>query len=181
MKKNITTILAAFCLVAGLHAQKQAVIATVDVQEVLNNYEAFQQAAEKVQGSVAPVEEEMQQMQENMQGLMEEGREAQDRSQNPSLGEEARSEAQARVQELQGELQKKQQQLQQFRQQAEQLAEQGREEELAPLQQKAVATVEKVAKEKGIDLVVPTNGAIYSDDSLEITDSIIEALNKSED
>lgn len=179
MKKTISVLILSALATGALFAQKTATIATVNVQRVLNDYSEFQNAVEKVKGSVAPVEEEMQAMQQSMQELMAEGREAEAKAKNPALGEEARSEAQSRVEELQQELQSKQAKLQQFRQQAQQLAQQGQQQQLQPLQQKALEAVETVAEDKGIDLVVPTNNIVYGSDSLEITDAVIAVLNAS--
>jgi outer membrane protein len=180
MKKITTVFLASIFCVAGLFAQKTPVVATVNVQRILNDYTAFQAAVEKVKGSVAPVEEEMKKMQENIQAIVTTGREAEAKAKNPALGEDARAEAQTEVTTLQGQLQTAQTELNQFRQQAQQLAQQGQKEELAPLQQKAVEAVKQVAEDKGIDLVVPINTVVYASEALEISDAVIAVLNAAE-
>ncbi|MFP4069116.1 MAG: OmpH family outer membrane protein [Opitutales bacterium] len=177
MKKLTIVFIASVFAAVGLSAQKTPVVATVNVQRVLNDYAAFQSAMEKVKGSVAPVEEEMEKMQENMEAIVEQGRAAEAKVKNPALDEEAREEAQAEVAELQQKLQAEQSKLQQFRQQAQALAQQGQKEELEPLQEKALAAVKDVSADKGIDLVLPTGNVIYSDESLEITDAVIAVLN----
>lgn len=180
MKKITTVFLASIFCVAGLFAQKTPVVATVNVQRILNDYTAFQAAVEKVKGSVAPVEEEMKKMQENIQAIVTTGRETEAKAKNPALGEDARAEAQTEVTTLQGQLQTAQTELNQFRQQAQQLAQQGQKEELAPLQQKAVEAVKQVAEDKGIDLVVPINTVVYASEALEISDAVIAVLNAAE-
>ena len=176
--KKIFSILAASALIAGgLFAQKAPVVATVDVERVLNDYTVFQAAVEKIRGSVAPVEEEIQQMQRKIEAIIIEGREAETMARNPAASESAVAEAQAKVAELQQQMQQEQGRLNQFRQQAQQLAQRGQQEELQPLQEKAVEAVSRVAKEKGIDLVLAKNNAIFADDSLEITDAVIAILN----
>jgi outer membrane protein len=176
--KKITTafIISIFCA-AGLFAQKAPVVATVNVQRILNDYTAFQNAVEKVKGSVAPVEEEMKKMQENIQAIVIAGREVEAKAKNPALGEGARAEAKAEVAKLQAQLQIAQTDLNQFRQQAQQLAQQGQKDELAPLQQKAVEAVKAVAEDKGIDLVLPMNTVVYASEALEISDAVIAVLN----
>ncbi|MEN8862560.1 MAG: OmpH family outer membrane protein, partial [Lentimonas sp.] len=164
-------------IAAGLVAKKTPVIATVDVQRVLNDYTAFQSAVEKVKGSVAPVEEEMKKMQASLQAIITEGREAEAMAKNPAASDEAKAEALAKVAALQTQLQTEQAQLQQFQQQAQALAKQGQQTDLAPLQEKALAAVKTVAADKAIDLVLAKNAVIYADDSLEITDSVIAVLN----
>lgn len=178
--KKITILLVSIFVASGLLAQKTPNMAVVDVERVLNDYSEFQAAVEKVRGSVAPVEEEMQKMQTNLQEIVTEGREVETRANNPAASEEARAEAQAKLQELQQRLQQGQAQLQQFRQQAQQMAQRGQQEELEPLQEKAVEAVRMVAEDKGIDLVVAKNSVIYAADTLEISDAVIAVLNAGE-
>lgn len=180
MKKFTTIIIASILIATGLFAQKTPVVGVVDVQRVLADYAAFQTAVEKVKGSVAPVEEEMKKMQTNIEAIVTEGRAVETKAKNPAASAEARAEAEAQVDELQQQLQQAQVELQQFRQQAQQLAQQGQQQELAPLQAKAVEAVKTVAEDKGIDLVVPKNAVIYSSDALEISDAVIAVLNAAE-
>lgn len=180
MKKITTLLLASLVCVAGLYAQKTPVVATVDVQRVLNDYTAFQEAVEKVKGAVAPVEEEMKTMQANIEDIVKVGREVEAKAKNPALDEAAKAEARAEVANLQVQLQRAQVELQQFRQQAQQLAQQGQQEQLAPLQQNAIDAVKQVAKDKGIDLVVPINTVVFAADALEISDAVLAVLNAAE-
>lgn len=179
--KNILIVLSASLIIStGLYAQKSAVIGVVDVQKVLNDYSDFQLAVEKVRGSVAPVEEEMQKMQENIQTIVSEGQAAETKASNPAASEEARAEAASQVNDLRQKLQVAQAEINQFRQQAQQLAQQGQQEKLAPLQEKAVEAVKSVATDKGIDLVVPKNQVIYASDTLDISEAVITLLNDGE-
>ena len=180
MKKFTTLILASLLLATGLFAQKAPVIGVVDVQGVLADFTEFQSALEKVRGSVAPVEEEMQKMQASMQAIVTEGREIETKANNPAASEDARAEAVAALPALQAKLQEAQANLNQFRQQAQTLAQQGQEEQLAPLQSRAVEAVKAVAEDKGIDLVFPKNNLIYTSDALEISDAVIAFLNSGE-
>ena len=180
MKKITLLFLASIFGVAGLFAQKAPVVATVNLQRILQDYSAFQAAVAKVKSSVAPVEEEIKKMQEDIQAIVLVGREAEAKSQNPALGEDARAEAQAEVAKLQAKLSATQAELSQFRQQAQQLAQQGQQEQLAPLQQKALDAVKQVAQDKGIDLVMPINTVVYASDALEISEAVIGVLNAAE-
>lgn len=177
MKKITTLVLASVFVATGLFAQKTPIVGMVDVQRVLNDYSAFQAAVEKVKSSVAPAEEEMQKMQAAMQSIVTEGRDADMKAKNPAASQEARAEALVKVGELQLQLQQAQASFNQFREQAQQLAKKGQQEELAPLQEKAVTAVKTVAQDKGIDLVLPKNSVIYSSDELEISDAVIAVLN----
>ncbi len=177
MKKAVTLFTAAVLTAAGLFGQAVPTVATVNIQRVLADYTEFQSAVEKVRGSVAPVEEEIGKMQERMQQIVEKGREAEANSNNPALDAESRAAAEAEVEKLQEQLNEENRKLQQFRAQAQGLAERGQQEELAPLQQKALETIRQVAQDKGATLVLPLNQVAYADDSMEITDAVIAVLN----
>ena len=153
-------------------------IATVDEQKVLSEYVAFNQAREKVLASVAPIQEEIQKMQEEITGIIADAREADATSNNPALDDDARNEARSKLVEYQTTLQNKQVQLQQFSQQAQELGQNGQQQELIPLQQKAQDAVKKIAEDDGIDIVLSTNSVIYVKDSLDISDKVISELNK---
>lgn len=153
-------------------------IAVVDEQKVLSEYVAFNQAREKVLASVAPIQEEIEKMQEEITNIIAEAREADATSNNPALDDDAREAARSKLIGYQTELQNKQVQLQQFSQQAQELGQNGQQQELIPLQQKAQDAVKKIAEEEGIDLVLSTNSIIYVGDELDISDKIIAELNK---
>jgi Skp family chaperone for outer membrane proteins len=119
-------------------------------------------------------------MRENINTILAEGREVETKAKNPALDDTARAEAQAKVGQLQQQLVAEQRKLEQFSQQAQQMAQEGQQKEMAPLQQKAIEAVKTVAKDKGIDLVIPMNSAIYVGESLEISDAVIALLNSAE-
>ena len=180
MKKITIFILAFLFLATGLFAQKATTVGVVDVSLILADFTEFQTAIEKVRGSVAPVEEEMQKMQANIQAIVTEGREVDVMANNPAASEDARAEAVAKVGELQAKLNEAQASLNQFRQQAQELARKGQEEQLAPLEAKVREAVKTVAEDKGIDLVAPKNQIMYSSEALDISDAVIAVLNSSE-
>ena len=153
-------------------------IAIVDEQKVLSEYVAFNQAREKVIASVAPIQEEVQKMQEEITNIIAEAREADATSNNPALDDEARAEARSKLIGYQTELQNKQVQLQQFSQQAQELSQKGQRDELLPLQQAAQDAVKKIAESEDIGLVLSTNSVIYVEDALDISDKVISELNK---
>jgi Skp family chaperone for outer membrane proteins len=153
-------------------------IAVVDEQRVLSEYVAFNQAREKVLASVAPIQEEIQKMQEEITNIIAEAREADATSNNPALDDKARDKARSKLIEYQTTLQNKQVQLQQFSQQAQELGQNAQQQELLPLQQKAQDAVKKIAEENDIDIVLSTNSVIYVEDALDISNKVITELNK---
>ena len=179
MKKSTTLILAFLLLATGLFAQKAPIIGVVDFERVRADYTEFQAAIKRIQGSLAPVNEEIQKMQADIQAIITEMREVQTKADNPAASEAARAEAVARIGVLQIEGQEVQTKFNQFRQQAQQLQQKG-QEGLQPLSVKAIEATKKVAEDKGIDLVVPKSGLLFHDEELEITDSVIAVLNSGE-
>ena len=175
MKKLLKNILVLSFSILTVNASS---IATVDEQKVLSEYVAFNQAREKVLASVAPIQEEIQKMQEEITNIIAEAREADAISNNPALEDEARDEARSKLIEYQTTLQNKQVQLQQFSQQAQELGQNGQQQELVPLQQKAQDAVEEIAKKEGIDIVLSQTTVIYVEDALDISDKVIDLLNK---
>lgn len=167
-----------FLLIFCVLTAKANSIAIVDEQRVLSEYVAFNQAREKVLATVAPIQEEIQKMQEEITNIIAEAREADATSNNPALDDEARDEARSKLVEYQTNLQNKQVQLQQFSQQAQELGQNGQQQELFPLQQKAQDVVKEIAEKEGYDLVLSRNNAIYVSDSLDISEKVISELNK---
>ena len=175
MKKILTNLLILIFSVLTINANS---IAVVDEQRVLSEYVAFNQAREKVLASVAPIQEEIQKMQEEITNIIAEAREADATANNPALDDKARDKARSKLIEYQTTLQNKQVQLQQFSQQAQELGQNGQQQELIPLQQKAQDAVKKIAEKSNIDIVLSTSSVIYVEDALDISDKIITELNK---
>lgn len=167
-----------FILSFSIITLNASTIATVDEQRVLSEYIAFNEAREKVLASVAPIQQEIQNMQEEITNIIAEAREADAISNNPALDEDARDEARSKLIEYQTKLQNKQVQLQQFSQQAQELGQNGQQQELVPLQQKAQDAVKEIAEKNNIDIVLSLNSVIHVDESLDISDKVIAELNK---
>ena len=129
MKKLLKNL---FILTFSILTVNAGTIATVDEQRVLAEYIDFNQAREKVLASVAPIQQEIQNMQEEITNIIAEAREADAISNNPALDEEARDEARSKLIEYQTKLQNKQVQLQQFSQQAQELGQNGQERISSP-------------------------------------------------
>jgi Skp family chaperone for outer membrane proteins len=128
MKKIISLIAAFTCLFGTtLLAQKAApTVASIDIQLVLKEYDAYQAALAKVRESVQNVEKEMQRMQESLQAIFAEGREVETAVNNPAASDEARKASQKKLVELQKQLQSEQATLRQYQQQAQKLSQEAR-------------------------------------------------------
>ena len=124
-----------FLLIFCVLTAKANSIAIVDEQQCYQNTLRLIKL-EKSTCTVAPIQEEIQKMQEEITNIIAEAREADATSNNPALDDEARDEARSKLVEYQTNLQNKQVQLQQFSQQAQELGQNGQQQELFPLQQK---------------------------------------------
>ena len=83
----------------------------------------------------------------------------------------------AKIIELQTKLQNKQTQLQQFTQQAQELAQNGQQQDLTPLQDRALEVVQEISKKEGIDIVLATASVVFANEDLDISDKVIAELN----
>jgi Skp family chaperone for outer membrane proteins len=178
MNKFTYALLASIILATSLFGQSTSTIATVNIQRVLSDYTVYQTTLERVKGSVAPAEEEIQKMQEKIEEIVTKGRELNANTNNPALDPESRASAESELKTLQAELNDARSQAQQFRSKAQELAQKGQRDDLAPLQQKAAEVIKEFAKEKGLILVLPMDQILYADEALEITDAVIAVLNE---
>jgi len=52
------------------------------------------------------------------------------------------------------------------------------EEQLGPIRKQLEVVIEKVAKEKGLLMILPSEVVLYADDSIDVSDAITKALNE---
>lgn len=52
------------------------------------------------------------------------------------------------------------------------------EEQLGPIRKQLEVVIEKVAKEKGLLMIIPSEVVLYADDSIDVSDAITKALNE---
>ncbi len=200
MKKFIPVCILCFFAFSVLTAQKAPIVGTVNFQRLLNDYVAYQVALKQMEDAEQVARKEVEKLKKKL-GLVEVELRIEQLSQkasNPAIADEERKAAEAEGQQLLKENTAKIQQFSAFGRQLQQKNERARLRELNPFQLKAREAVIAVAKDKGIEMVVPIvprelkvqdaigaettysvfDGQIlYASDNLEITGAVIAVLN----
>ena len=165
MKKFVTGL----TLVLALASCTQTKIAYVDVEEVLKEYEGSKKAEEELNAQSEQMSIELDQLAMPFQQKVQE---YQQNSQSMS--------ASAR-QEKEQELMREQQMLQQRQQMAQQQVQAESQKKMDEINEEIESFLESYAKSKGYSYILGTSmqtrSVLYGEESLDITDDVIEALN----
>jgi len=141
-------------------------IAFIDSQKVFNSHPETKNASEVLNKEVEQRQTELKVAEEEILAMREEL--------TKPLSEEARRRKEATIKVKIEELEKS-------RQSALSALEEKRTKLEAEINRKIYETIETLAKEKGIDLVLDKNSVIYGTQTFEITNEIIEKMNPKKD
>ncbi|WP_309387612.1 OmpH family outer membrane protein [Cerasicoccus frondis] len=178
MRKILITLLA-FGAMSVAFAQNSPVILTVNVAKLYDGYWKAKEAEAKFQSSIENAQQEIQTMISEGMQMTESLQELQAESSSPAISDERKKEIAAEAQEKIKTIQQKERDVNQFRQTTDRQLQQRRqaitELHLSDIQ----AVVTEVAKSKGADLVLNTQGlaVVYSSEAMDITDDVMTKLN----
>jgi Skp family chaperone for outer membrane proteins len=170
--------LSAFLLLAVASAFAAAPnVGVVDVAEVMAKYNkaietkaGIDKSVQSSRDAVAEREKELQTLRADLESTVK-------RSQDPILNEAGKRSLQSEAQVKQGAFQQRQNEYVQFVQSVQGTIQQRVQE----MERQVVADIrtqsEKIAKDKGLQLVVPKAVTFFVDGSLDITGDVIKALN----
>jgi Skp family chaperone for outer membrane proteins len=170
--------LSAFLLLAVAPAFAAAPnVGVVDVAEVMAKYNkaietkaGIDKSVQSSRDAVAEREKELQTLRADLESTVK-------RSQDPILNEAGKRPLQSEAQVKQGAFQQRQNEYVQFVQSAQGTIQQRVQE----MERQVVADIrvqaEKLAKDKGLQLIVPKAVTFFVDGSLDITGDVIKALN----
>ncbi|MEY2821207.1 MAG: hypothetical protein RJA37_429 [Verrucomicrobiota bacterium] len=170
--------LSAFLLLAVAPAFAAAPnVGVVDVAEVMAKYNkaietkaGIDKSVQSSRDAVAEREKELQTLRADLESTVK-------RSQDPILNEAGKRSLQSEAQVKQGAFQQRQNEYVQFVQSAQGTIQQRVQE----MERQVVADIrvqaEKLAKDKGLQLIVPKAVTFFVDGSLDITGDVIKALN----
>ena len=167
--KAIVAGASALFLIWGLGANAESVkIGVIDLQQAIVSTEDGRKVREELEGKAASAQKQLQPKLQKFQDMQAEMKEMQ-----PVLSEEA-------LQKKQFDLMELQQQIQNEGQGLEQQLKMDEARLMAPLQEKFVAVVEKIGKDKKFSLILLRGapGVAYAGETLDITDLVIEEFNK---
>jgi len=170
--------LSAFLLLAVASAFAAAPnVGVVDVAEVMAKYNkaietkaGIDKSVQSSRDAVAEREKELQTLRADLESTVK-------RSQDPILNEAGKRSLQSEAQVKQGAFQQRQNEYVQFVQSVQGTIQQRVQE----MERQVVADIrtqsEKIAKDKGLQLIVPKAVTFFVDGSLDITGDVIKALN----
>jgi len=189
MKKSIQSLLAvaAFAFTAlASHAQTAPKIVIVDLAKLFDNhYKTIEQQA-KLQADEAKAKDQLDQITKEGNTLVEQYKELDDQSKNPTATAEAKSKAQADAQKKLDEIRQKQNEQQSFVQQTRNSLQQRFQTFKTLMLEEITKAVTQVAKEKGATLVLDKSGPtmvgvssiVYFDPAMDITEEVMTLINK---
>lgn len=179
-------VIAAFAFVSTAHADAPVRIVTADMAYLYENYHSTQEAQARFQSSIERAQRQTQAMMEEGQAMVEEYQEVIERTNNPALSEEARMEAQERAREMVEAIQQKERELQQFQNNTRRSLEQRQRSHRELMMEEIRDVLMAEAQKREASLVFDTSGAsalgipsvIYADPSYDITDIVLEEINR---
>ena len=179
MKKTIITFIALMSLALSAAAQNK--IAVVRFNEVFESYYKTKEVAKRFETNKKRLQEQLQEEQTALQQLGQEIQSLMQESQNDMFAEDAREEKRKAAEEKQMEFQHRRENAQMWQQQFQREFQKQRETIITDLREKVAG----LAQEKGFDLVLDSSTypdspslVVFSKDGMDITDSIVELVNK---
>ncbi len=170
--------LTAFILLAMAPAFAAAPnVGVVDVAEVMSKYNKAIETKAGIDKSVQTSREAVAEREKELQSLRADLESTVKRSQDPILNEAGKRSLQSEAQIKQGAFQQRQNEYVQFVQSAQGTIQQRVQEMERQVVADVRAQADKIAKEKGLQLVLPKAVTFFNDASLDITADVIKALN----
>lgn len=170
--------LTAFILLAVAPAFAAAPnVGVVDVAEVMSKYNKAIETKAGIDKSVQTSRDAVAEREKELQSLRADLESTVKRSQDPILNEAGKRSLQSEAQIKQGALQQRQNEYVQFVQSAQGTIQQRVQEMERQVVADVRAQADKIAKDKGLQLVLPKAVTFFNDASLDITADVIKALN----
>ena len=189
MKKSIQSLFAVTAIAfAALttHAQTAPKILVVDLAKVFDNhYKTLEQQA-KLQADEAKAQDQLSQITKEGNALVEQFKELDEQSKNPTATAEAKAKAQADAQKKYDEIQQKRSEQNSFVQNTSNTLKQRFQTFKTLMIEEITKTATEIAKKKGATMLLDKSGptlvgvsaVLYYDPSLDITDEVMAEINK---
>ncbi len=184
--KSLVAIAALAALAIGASAQPAVKVAVVDMAKLYDtHYKTVEQNA-KIQSDDQKAQEEVEKMNKEGNGLVEEYKALNDQSNNPALSAEAKTKAQEAAQKKLEQIQNKQREVQTFIQNTRNTLGQRLNTFRALMLEEISKVAADVAKRKGVTVLLDKAGptaigisnVIYTDAAYEITEDVLKEINK---
>lgn len=189
MKKSIQSLLAVAAIAVSAltsHAQTAPKILTVDLAKLFESHYKTAEQQAKFTADETKAKEQLEQITKEGNALVEQYKELDDQSKNPTATAEAKAKAQADAQKKLEEIRQKQSEQQSFVQSTRNSLQQRAQTFKTLLVEEISKIAVDIAKQKGATFLIDKSGAslsgvpavLYSDPSLDITDEVMAAINK---
>jgi len=189
MNKIIRTLMLLAAATVGstaLQAQPDVKLIVVDMAKVYDNHYKTEDANAKFRDAEQKATEQVEELNKQGQGLVDEYKELMEQSKNTLLTGEARSKAEADGQKKLEEIQRKQAEVQNFRTNAQRSLQQRIKTHRDLLLEEISKVVVEIGKKKGATLIVDRSGptlfgipsVLYSDAAYDVTEEVLKEVNK---
>jgi Skp family chaperone for outer membrane proteins len=180
LKQYLFVALAVFGFGAVAHAQKAAVVLTIDIQEVYKNYAAATDAETKFQSAVENARTQEEDMKKELITLRDQIRDMMAKSQSDAINEATRTELETEIDTQRQNFASKNEELRNFQQETTKFL----QDRLQTIRNHHISEIREearsIAEEKNADMVLNSAGlgaVIYAAEGFSITDLCIERLN----
>lgn len=136
------------------------------------NAMAALQGSDKVQQHMSQLDNELKSDGQKMQRLQGQVRKIQEKLQKENM-----TMSQDEVDDLRTDAQQQMIEIKSLQRKLQKKSEEGQREIMNEMGPKLQAAVEKIAKQKGLDVVVNAQAVVYAQDGLDITDAVSDQLN----
>jgi outer membrane protein len=189
MKKCLQSLAAAAAIaltMSAAHAQAAPKILVVDLAKIFDSHWKTKEQNAKLQADAAKAQVQVDQLQKEGNALVEEFKELEEQSKNPTATAEVKAKAQAAAQKKYEEIQQKHSELNSFTQTTQSSLRQRSQTYKALMIEEISKTAVEVAKGKGATFLLDKSGPtmagvsniLYFDPTLEITDQVMAEINQ---
>jgi outer membrane protein len=189
MKKSIQSLIAVAAVAFSaltVNAQSGPKILVVDLAKIFDGHYKTQEQQAKLQSDEAKAKEQLDQITKEGNALVEQYKELDDQSKNPTATAEAKAKAQADAQKKLDEIRQKQSEQQSFVQSTRNSLQQRFQTFKTLMLEEITKVAVEIAKQKGATFLLDKSGPtlvgvsniLYYDPSLDITDEVVAAINK---
>lgn len=189
MKKSIQSLVAVAAIAFSAlttHAQTAPKILVVDLAKLFDNHWKTQEQQAKLQADEAKAKDQLDQITKDGNALVEQFKELDEQSKNPTATAEAKAKAQGEAQKKYDEIQQKRSEQNSFIQNTRNTLQQRFQTFKTLMIEEITKSAVEIAKKKGATFLLDKSGPtlvgvsniLYFDPSLDITDEVATELNK---
>ena len=189
MKPSLKSLVACAALAltaVSAHAQTAPKIAVVDLAKLFDNHWKTKEQQAKLQADEAKAQDQLAAITKDGNALVEQFKELDEQSKNPTATADAKAKAQAEAQKKYDEIQQKRGEQNQFVQTTRSTLQQRFQNFKTLMLEEITKTADDVAKKKGATFLFDKSGPslvgvsniLYFDPSLDITDEVMAEINK---